>query len=52
MNENITTRTTNGAEKFHQWFNSEFYTPNPSVFMVIDVTKYLYRYSDTNEPVP
>jgi len=39
INENLTTRTTNGAEIFHQGFNSEFYTPNPSVFMVIDVLR-------------
>ncbi|VVC28529.1 Hypothetical protein CINCED_3A011477 [Cinara cedri] len=35
INTNI--KTTNGAEIFHQGFNSEFYAPNPSVFMVIDV---------------
>ncbi|XP_025421194.1 uncharacterized protein LOC112691252 [Sipha flava] len=38
----ITTRTTNGAEKFHRGFNSEFYSPNPSVFKVIDVLRNIH----------
>ncbi|XP_050066333.1 uncharacterized protein LOC126555451 [Aphis gossypii] len=42
INANITTRTTNGAERFHQGFNSEFYSPNPSVFMVIDVLRNIH----------
>ncbi|XP_060853305.1 uncharacterized protein LOC132931205 [Rhopalosiphum padi] len=33
INANITTRTTNGAERFHQGFNSEFYSPNPSEYL-------------------
>ncbi|KAE9538011.1 hypothetical protein AGLY_005983 [Aphis glycines] len=42
INANITTRTTNGAERFHQGFNSEFYSPNPSVFMVFDVLRNIH----------
>jgi hypothetical protein len=39
INGNITERTANGTEKFHQGFNSELYTSNSSVFMVIDITR-------------
>lgn len=41
INKNITTRVTNGAEIFHQCFNSEFYTPNPSVYFMVNVVDVL-----------
>lgn len=31
--------TTNGPESFHSHYNSQFYTPHPNIFQVIDVLK-------------
>lgn len=38
----ITTKTLNGSERFHQGFNSEFYTSNQSVFKVIGVLRNIH----------
>jgi len=32
-------RTTNGPESFHSYYNSQFYTPHPNIFQIIDVLK-------------
>ncbi|KAF0737873.1 Uncharacterized protein FWK35_00032989 [Aphis craccivora] len=36
---NSTMRTTNACESFHSKLNSMFYSPNPSIFQLVDVLK-------------
>ena len=39
-------RTTNGVESFHRNYNSQFYSPHPNIYLVIDTILQIQSESD------